>query len=360
MDKVAVIGVANLYSMPYSRKYTSALENSNMEYDLIFWDREAVGEEAYNYHAFRKKINSSKNVFLKLFSFFQFRKYAIKILDENQYDKIILLYSLPAVLLRKYLKKHYKKNYIFVYTDYSFEKNPIYKAWIKSAVENSYFTTVTSVGFIKYLPQSENILPSHNIMDLEDSDAISEKSLDESKIVISYIGMLRQFHHIIKFVKLMANDNRFIINYYGNGFCEDELRKFIKAKKIKNVFFYGKYEPEDKMRFINECDIINNCFANDKFQKYAMTNRFYDAILNLKPQIVNVGSHSQKIVEEYVLGIAVNLDEKSLGDKLYKWYKSINMDELYTSCTEYMRTIQNDEEFLEARLQEYLRTKKYI
>ena len=355
--KAAVIGFANLYSMPYAEKYINAVKKSGMQYDMIFWDRENAGEGGDNFHAFREKIDSSKNALLKLFPFYRFKKFVINILKEELYDKIIVMYSLPAVLIRKYLKNNYKNNYIFAYTDYSFEKNPLYRAWIKSVVKNSYLTTVTSGGLMRYLPKTDNILPSHNITVPEDGKGTGEKSRYKSKIVISYIGMIRQLAHVKKIVSRLKNDKRFILNYYGSGFCVKELKEYLRAGKTANAFAHGRYKCEEKKKHIQECDIINNCFANDRFQKYAMTNRFYDAVSNMKPQIVNAGSYSQKIVEENGLGLAIDPADENLGDKIRQWFESLDTDKFHERCREYMRLVEEDEAALSARLQDYLSKK---
>ena len=353
MKKTAIIGFANLYSMPYAAKYIDAVENLHMDYDLIYWDRENENSYEQNHYVFHKAIDSSKNVALKLSSFFQFKKFAIDVLKKNKYDKIIVLYSLPAVLLKGYLKRNYEGNYIFAYTDYTFENNPIYRRWIKTAVENSYLTTVTSEGFLRYLPHTENIMVSHNAAGLNE-ECSGDNAKSEDKIVISYIGMLRQYEHIKKFVANLANDERFELNYYGNGFCEEQLLSYISDNDIKNVNVHGRYNPEDKSRLISECDIINNCFENDIFQKYAMTNRFYDAVIHCKPQIVNAGSYSDEVVSGSNLGIAVDPEDRNLGDKIHSWYMSFDKKALRDNCIAYKQSVVEDESRLRQKLMEYL------
>ena len=354
MKKTAIIGFANLYSMPYAAKYIDAVENLGMDYDLIYWDREHESAHKDNHYVFHKAIDSSKNVALKLSSFFGFKRFAVDVLKKNKYDKIIVLYSLPAVLLRGYLKKNYAQNYVFAYTDYTFENNPIYKRWIKTAVQNSYLTTITSKGFQRYLPDTKNMMVAHNAAGLDEECGEDDSAKSDDKIVISYIGMLRQYEHIKRFVSNLANDERFILNYYGNGFCEEQLRSYISENDIGNVHVHGRYGPEDKSRLIRECDIINNCFENDIFQKYAMTNRFYDAVIHCKPQIVNADSYSEQVVSGGGLGIAINPDEGNLGDKIHSWYMSLDKKALRENCMAYKRSVIEDESRLRQKLIEYL------
>ena len=353
MGKAVIIGFANLYSMPYAKKYMDKLDSQGILYDMIFWDRENVNESAENYYIYKNEMNSSINVLFKLKAFFAYKKFVLNILKENNYDKAIILYSLPAVLLRRYLKKYFSENYIFVYTDYTFENNPIYKSWIKTVVNNARFTTVTSKGFLRYLPKSNNILMSHNVADLEIRN--QKKNRMDKKIVISYIGLLRQYNHIKKFVMKFKNDSRFILNYYGNGFCEEKLRELVIRQELDNVFVHGKYNPDKKSELICGCDIINNCFANDKFQRYAMTNRFYDAVYHLKPQITNEGSYNQDVVESNRLGMAVNINDEMLADRIYKWYSEIDKFEFIKSCEDYTKLVRADEKELETRIIGYLK-----
>ena len=83
-----------------------------------------------------------------------------------------------------------------------------------------------------------------------------------------------------------------------------------------------------KNALIENSDIINNCFANDKFQKYAMTNRFYDALLGNKPQIVSKGSYSQELVEKNGLGLSINPNDVNIGDETKQWFDNYDIKEL--------------------------------
>ena len=352
MMKIAIIGFANLYAMPYAKKYIEAIEEEKYIYDFIFWDRENIGESADNFFVFRKHIDSSINVVKKLKSFYQFKKFVKNVLKRNNYEKIIVLYSLPAILLRRYLLKHYKNKYIFAYTDYTFEKNLFYKKALARVVKNSYITTVTSYGFLRYLPENDKIIIAHNIEDLYMVD--NYKKVKELPIIISYIGMLRNFNHIIKLIGIFENDNRFVLRFHGNGFCEEELRNYIKKNNIQNVFVYGKYEPLQKKQFVKDSDIINNSFAIDVFQKYAMTNRMYDAISNKKPQIITNGSYSQEIIEKYGLGFIIDYSDNCINDKLYAWYDNFDYNKFFNDCEIYYDFIIDDELILKKKLISFL------
>lgn len=355
MPKVALIGFANIYAMPYANKYIKVLKENNIEYDFIFWDRENICEKADNYYSYKETIDSSLHITKKLLSFYRYYKYVLSILKKNKYDKIIVLYTIPAILLQRYLTKYYRKKYIFAYTDYTFENNKCYKKALAKVVKNSYITTVTSHGFSKYLPKNDNIIIAHNIEDLCMTDDYS--LYKKPPITISYIGMLRNFNHIIKLINIFKNDNRFVLKFHGNGFCEEELRNYIKNNNIENVFVYGKYQPVKKKQLVKDCDIINNSFANDIFQKYAMTNRMYDAVLNKKPQITTNESYTQEIVEKYNLGFVIDFNDFKIKEKIYDWYYKINYKNLFYNCEKYYNIVKKDIEKLEKEVEIFLNKK---
>ncbi len=353
--KIALIGFANIYAMPYAQRYIKIIKQNKIDYDFIFWNREDINEKADNYYSFKKSINSSLHITRKILSFYKYYRYVLSILKQNQYDKIVVLYTIPAILLRRYLKKYYKNNYIFAYTDYTFENNIFYKKLLAEAVKNSFLTTITSYGFLRYLPNKNNIIIAHNTEDLIIADNYEKN--DDLPISICYIGMLRNYNHLIKMINIFKNDNRFSLKFHGNGFCEDKLRAYIKINNIKNVFVYGKYEPIKKKELIQNADIINNSFANDVFQKHASTNRMYDAILNKKPQITTKGSYSQKIVEKYKLGFIMDFNDMDIKVKLFNWYVNLDYKKLFNNCEKFNNIIKKDINIFNMKLEMFLSLK---
>ncbi|MGF2021808.1 capsular biosynthesis protein, partial [Staphylococcus aureus] len=81
--------------------------------------------------------------------------YAMKILKENHYDFVIVWGSYTGHLFKSFLEKHYKNKFILNIRDYFFENNKLIKYRMKKIVDASRLTTLSSEGFLKFLPKSE-------------------------------------------------------------------------------------------------------------------------------------------------------------------------------------------------------------
>ena len=81
-----------------------------------------------------------------------------------------------------------------------------------------------------------------------------------------------------------------------------EYMKSFKEKKINNVAFSGRYLKENEDDIVSTSDFVNILLPQTRVQQ-AMANRFYLAILNYKPVIVNAESIQVEYVKKYGLGI---------------------------------------------------------
>ncbi len=50
----------------------------------------------------------------------------------------------------------------------------------------------------------------------------------------------------------------------------------------------------------------------------------------------------EEIVDQYGIGCAANLDDKSCADKLYDWYKAIDRSKFSENCKHYADEILDD------------------
>ena len=86
--------------------------------------------------------------------YYAFKPYATKILKENNYDFVIVWGAILVIYL-KFLIKNYKERFILNIRDYFYENNNFIFARMAQLVNFSYMTTISSDGFLKFLPNSE-------------------------------------------------------------------------------------------------------------------------------------------------------------------------------------------------------------
>ena len=68
------------------------------------------------------------------------------------------------------------------------------------------------------------------------------------KIIIGYIGYLREYDYLIELTEKFGADSRFEFHVHGSGDCVDRLSDY--SKGFKNIKVFGAYDERDKMRCV--------------------------------------------------------------------------------------------------------------
>ena len=119
---ICFVFLANIDNAPYFKVYRECID---VPYDVIYWDRRNVREDtgAVNEYKYQKK---TKNKIDLLLGYYGFRKFAIRTIEKNRYDKLIFLSSNTGVILEPFVTKKYSGKYIFDIRDYWKEQNKLY------------------------------------------------------------------------------------------------------------------------------------------------------------------------------------------------------------------------------------------
>ncbi len=336
--KILIIGFAKIKYMPYLNLYLDFLNREKNDIHLIYWNRDLKSEDiskldGITLHEFYRYQEDDVNKLSKIASFIEFRKFAEKILEEK-FDFIITLHSLCSVILSETLIEEYKNRYIFDYRDYTYENVPAFKKKIDLLIKNSYKTFISSDAFKEYLPnEDKKFLTSCNFTESKFCGN-SNKRPSGQPIRIGYWGFIRDKKTNLKIIEKLGNDNRFELHYYGREQgVAFELKDYVKKNSIKNIFFHGEYNPEEKSGFACETDIIHNIFE-DKAMRYAVSNRFYDAIIFKKPLLSYEHSYMGRLSVEKGLGLAVNPESKDFADEICNYYENLDFSEFVKLCEE--------------------------
>ncbi len=337
--KILIIGFAKIKYMPYLKLYLENLNTEKNEVHLVYWNRDEKQEdlssvENINLHEFKCGQEDEVAKISKIQNFLKFKKYVKSILKED-FDFLIVLQTVTAVLLFDLLMSgRFKGNYIFDYRDCTYENIRFYKFLVKKLVEKSRITFVSSKGFKKYLPDSEKIKCVHNILseDIEFSEKQDLNKIPSEKIRIGFWGFLREEKVNLEIIKKISQDARFELHYYGREQKTAlKLKEYVLQNQIKNVFFHGEYNPEEKYEFLKNTDIIHNIYCDDKMLS-ATSNKYYDGIVFKVPQLVSKGSFMAGEVTEKGIGIAVNPFSESFTQEIYEYFKSIEPEGLKALC----------------------------
>lgn len=318
--RICLICPSNILYMPYVENYIKILNEINIDYTIINWDRFKIEDESeFSYRD--SKVGHQRN----FFDYLNYVRFVTNILKKNNYDKIVIFGIQLVFYLRQYLIKNYSNKYIIDIRDY----NKILKFFsIESAIKNSSFTAISSPGYEEWLPISNNYVVNHNtkIETLDEMTILGNNSINIKEISINYIGSLRDYDINESFIDSLKNKNNFNLNYYGEGIINKKIYNHIYENEIINVKIAGQYRREEEHKLYMESSFINALIPNDSINSITLLpNRLYNAVIYGKPLITFKGTYLSKIVEEYELGIVLS-DFDNMDLKIIEYINNFKCD----------------------------------
>lgn len=350
--KILIIGFAKIKYMPYLNLYLENLDTEKNEIHLVYWNRDEQQEDlssVKNLNLYEFKCSQEDEVpkFFKVKNFLKFKKY-VKAILKGEFDFVIVLQTVTAILLFDILMTNqFKGNYIFDYRDSTYENIKLYKYLVGKLVDNSRATFISSPRFLKNLPKSEKIKCVHNILsdDLKFSENQALNKTCSEKIRIGFWGFLREEKVNLEIIKKISQDPRFELHYYGREqktACN--LKEYVLQNQIKNVFFHGEYNPEEKYEFLKNTDIIHNIYSGENMMS-ATSNKYYDGIIFKTPQICMKGSYMGALVEKCQVGCSITPYDKNFTRKIYNYFARMNIEKFEQGChNEKLKIFSENEE----------------
>lgn len=348
-----MIGILCFVGIRYAQfiyKYTNILDAEQIDYEVVYWNREGDEvPEKENWIAYEKRVNTFQPFYKKISHFIGFTSFMKKTIRKRKYDKLIILTTQTAVPLYFTLKK-YSGRYIYDYRDITYERFSFYKKLVDSIIKHSYFTAISSKGFLDTLSPSDKFIISHNTRDFSFTQ-VPKTSSDKVRVV--YWGMVRQPQFNYRICDAFAKDDRFELYYHGAGYHE-EIQLYCKNNNYSNIFITGAYKLDEIERFAENTDIILNMYENDRQQKPAMTVKFYDSLKYGIPMIVNKGSYMAQIVDKNRLGYVVDINDNSICEKLYSDFQSFDYKQYSNNLKHICTAIQNDNDLFKFKLIQFV------
>ena len=277
--------------------------------------------------------NDAKKI-TKLMYFLKFRQFAIGIMKKNHYDFIIVWGENTAVLFADYLKKHRK--YCVNIRDSVFSKMPFFFSRLTKAVQCSTFSTWCAQTGQELLPKHDYIIVLNQNRKLLMSARKTEKLLQKNEVIrIGAIGAIRYIEDSKRLMNAVANDDRYVMQFFGNG--SYELENYAKERGIKNVEFCGHFLPEETASLLDRIDVMN-VYCGDGKDDVNITLgapiRFGYGTFLYKPAIVSPNTRLSRVTKELKIGYTVEkLD--IFADEFYEWYHQVNFDEFIKGCDVY-------------------------
>lgn len=344
--KIAIILSGSIESQPYIRYYTDVLDTLNeVEYEFICWNRDEKNPLFYNNHKIIS-IDVSGSItnsnFKKIYDYFLFSKKVTNYLNENRYDFLIIHTLVNAVFLKKILLRYYKNKYVFDIRDYS----PIYpftKHILTNIVKNSFFTVISSEGFLDWLPKSSKYILGHNVSKQKLVLPFIENQLLDLKnkeLTVLTIGKIRDFSSNARVIVNLGDKSKIKMVFAGSGIESKKLETF-SINKYSNVLFTGIYKKTEEGAIVNLSHFINIVLPINRLSNTLISNRFYLGLTHRRIMIVNQESFHAKYVKKYNLGIIVK-SEDDIFQKITEYILFFDYALFEKGCIDLLNLIEKD------------------
>ena len=314
--RIGIIAASNIKYSPYIFFYTEILKRIGVEYELIVANRYGL-EETFDAPLYEIPWDRQKNLYVNNYRYAKAVKETVK---KHRYDMLIVLTSVNMVFLALWLKRHFKKKYIGDIRDYSHENIPLYFLMEKTAIKNAAVNVISSARFRSFLPAADySICHNYN----EKANETEHFTKTNGQLTIGYVGALHYVEQCNRLMELVANDPRFILEFYGTSINETAIRKAADEIGCERIVFHGAYEPKEKESIICKVDILFNAYGNGiPLLDCALSNKLYDALIYKKPILTCPNTYMTEIAGP--LAFPIDLKDKNALNELYEWYQKID------------------------------------
>ena len=356
MKRVCILSAVNIKHMSMISVYTDELIKNGIEFDLIYMDKYGENEPYPAKHIYRyiNVVNPHLPKYIRGLKYFKFFGYAKKILENNKYDFIIVWNDVAIFLFGKYLAKKWSGKYCLNIRDYCHQKIHYIYNIFEQAIEASAFTTLSSPGYEDFLPQYNYVYLNSLNMNVLSKCTERKELVDDSKpIRITFVGYVRFYEINKRLLDIFKNDSRFELHYYGMH--SEVLKEYANENGIKNAVFGEGFPVQDTAKYIDKIDIINNLYGHGNMSvDYALSIKLYYGIFCKLPILVEPNTYMEDITTEYGMGFVVNELSDDLNDRIFRWYKSLDFNNMKEKCDDALLNIKQQNALFLKRLNEYV------
>jgi len=326
--KIALIVPNNLWVCPYVLNYSNILDKKGVQYDIISWNRANKKELGIQY----TKCERNRGLLGILWSYYLYSRFVKRILRAGKYDKVIVFSPQLAIFLVSYLRSHYRGRYIIDYRDLSIEQKPLLGYIFKVALQNSYANVISSPGFKKYLPTGIDYIISHNFNKDLVNQALHDKAepYNGKNTRVLTIGALRKDMNL-EVIDALGDVEGFEMSFVGKGVSENLLKDYVRNKGFKNITFTGFYKKEDEAAIIKEHTLINIVYPLIPSHISALSNRFYNSLIQKRPMIVTKNTIQGDYAEQYNVGLVI-ADFEGLSKQILDYLRNLDFDKYSKQC----------------------------
>ncbi|WP_214784531.1 hypothetical protein [Exiguobacterium sp. s183] len=354
--KICIVSAVNIKHMSMVTFYTDYFKNNNISYDLIYFDKygveESIGEQ--NKYVYRCEFSKNTKKIQKIKEYYKYKKFASKILLNNDYDFIVLWNDLAIHLLGSFLSDNFPNRYCVNIRDYFGQDIPLISKNVKKAVRNSSFNTVSSKGYEEFLPP-EKYYMMHSIIGQVSTDiesTVKEKSSFPLKL--SFVGNIRFFEQNKRILDIFKNNKKFQLQYFGTN--ANVLKEYCEINSIYNAEFHDSFDLSETSFYVKKGDLVNNIYGKkDKILNHSISIKLYHSVLAKQPIIAMNDTYIGNLVQKYSLGFVIDHLNHDLPALIEKWYSNLNYEEYLKSCKKFIEEARMENQVINELLDSNLR-----
>ena len=203
----------------------------------------------------------------------------------------------------------------------------IYKNCDNILVSSQNFTyklkLFTGKNPIHYIPQWADEVKSESSSKLQNLLFSNEKRFHFT--FAGNIGKVQNLDNVIKAFALSKFDNNIQLNFIGDGWNLENIKKLVKENNYKNIVFWGRKPSSDMNIYYELSDVLVISLISDPILELTVPQKFQAYLFAGKPIYAIINGDVKRMVEEYELGLTADPD--NLEDIKKGFEKFVTLDE---------------------------------
>jgi len=344
-SRIAILSCVNIKHMSLISLYTDILRRHSISFDVVYMDKYGEDEAIECNHKYRfvNKIDRHLPRIVKKMKYWLFKPWASQILKKNKYDFVIVWNDLAIFLFADYLAKHFKGRYCLNVRDNMYYDRPKYAKMYERCFTSSAFNTISSKGFLDFLPKTAKYYPIHslNLSVLQGMKVHDRLRIKGEKIRIGFVGYVRFFERNRKLLDCFGNDSRYEVHFYGTG--ANVLKEYAEAQGIRNGVFYDSFPVADTAKYLENIDVMNNLYGNNTLNiRKAISIKLFHSLYSRIPVLVNTDTYVGEVATSLGVGFYVTDFTDKFKDDLFEWYHNIDFAAMEKSCKEFLSFAESE------------------
>ena len=345
--------------------YIEYFSNNKINFDIIRANRYNINAEKIkiikkshgDIYELKMVFRPGTSKFRKVFSFIRFRIHAERIIKSKIYDYIVVWNENTVAIFSDLLIKEFPGRYCLNIRDW-YPK--LIERRVINAGNNSHFITAVSPESREFSRYNKGkVLCLYNQdMELRRRWKIRLSFRDKNMpIRITHMGFYSKARVSDRMLELFGNDERFILQFYGDGF-DKEFMNLVNKMGVRNVKTGGSFEYERTLDYLSETDIINSYYNYTSDPEYHASfgiKHSYTPLLCI-PGLADEDTCWGRMSKQYGLAYLVNeRNLKTLPDDLYHWYRNLDFDTFNKGCNELFSVMEQSKLEIYEKLDDVLK-----